>query len=418
MRVVIAVLLLTIVPARGQTTLRGRAADVIQLARGERLFGVSLGPAAPGAREERVLLRAAWLQENLPELYEAALKQQETAEASPLRKQLEDHIEQLRAAPEPDIHRITFLEERLLILFPELADRPPLPDVVVLTIPATQIRQRLNKRGPFRQAAGLAILNGLETAETGTPTELNRALEAINPTQLIRRLPPSGQQADRAVLNQVLLQADWQLGETEKLILQSGQYISEKNAERDMAAVAMKMMTSQVQGQLQQLLREANEGPGARRFQGAARSGALPQTLPAAAINQIGDKADLIEVTSMNMDPTRGSASVQIGLYRPDGQRKTWTRSLQVQGQATSQDVGDDRVNEIAQDPRIQQVSQLFQGLGIGDAQLRQAFAIGAVVEAAQERAKKALKDQLFATQSGGTSLNVVNLRMPREVQQ
>ena len=412
MSVVIAVLLLASAPANSQT-LRARAADVFQLTGGERILGVSLGPSASDSRDERILVRASWLQKNLPELYEEVLNQQETEQASPLQKRLEDHIERLRTAQEPDIHRITFLEERLVALFPGIGERLPVPDVVILTVPSTRVRQRLNKRPSFRRAAGVAILNDLKNAETGTPAELNRALNAIAPAQLIRQLPKSGQLLDESVFQRVLLQADWQLGKIEKLILQSGAYISEKNAERDMALVAMKMMTSQVQGQLQQLLREANEGPRAARFQGAPRSGDLPRTLPAAAVAQISDTADLLEVTTMGMDPSRGTASVQIGLYRPDGQRRTWTQTLQVQAQASTQDVANDRADEIAQDPRVQQVSKLFQGLGVGNAQLRQAFSIGAVVEAAQERAKKAMKDRLFGTQAGGPSLTVFNARLP-----
>jgi len=74
MPVVIAVLLLASASANSQS-LRARAAEVFQLTGGERILGVSLGPSASDSRDERILVRASWLQKNLSELYEEVLNQ-------------------------------------------------------------------------------------------------------------------------------------------------------------------------------------------------------------------------------------------------------------------------------------------------------------------------------------------------------
>ena len=89
-----------------------------------------------------------------------------------------------------------------------------------------------------------------------------------------------------------MIDTERQFGKTSRIILQNGQYLSEKSAGKDMTELAMQMLNGQVQTQLQQLLRDASVGPTTAQTQ---QSSSLPEVLPAAA-SRIAkeEQADLV----------------------------------------------------------------------------------------------------------------------------
>ena len=107
------------------------------------------------------------------------------------------------------------------------------------------------------------------------------------------------------------------------------------------------------------------------------------------------EDADVVEVTSMQMNPAVGTTEVSISVYRRRSDKR-WHEVMVVAGRATAGDVTAEQRQRIEKDPQVQQVFRLFSSLG-ATSQLSNAIGVGAVVEIAQQRAKSRLNQLLLS---------------------
>ncbi len=404
--------------ALADASMRRRAVEVFVLEDGTRLLGVSLGaqPASnPPKDHVRILLRAEWLKDHAPELYEVArLSAVEPDKADPLAELLSDHIERLENGPQPHLERIGYLKERLQGLLPDDAANDAQPDVVVLELPESLVKQKLTKKAALRQIAGLGILNGVEIVESRQARDVEAELRQLDQSSMIKDLP-SYKRADadiEAALQRILVNADRLLGKTCHLIRHRDRYISESAANANPMGLATEMLSGQVQNQLQELL-SANS---LQALNKPKPDLAAPPILPSTA-SDIADreKADVVELTAMQISSASGRATVAVAVYYRMPPQRNWQQVVSVTATANRGDITQQQQQRILQDDRIRQAATLFQSLGIADSQLADAVSIGAVVEVAQQRAKKLLTDKLTAPDhAAAAGLTVLTARIDR----
>lgn len=376
---------------------RRRAADVFLLSNGDRLLGVMLTQSDKAS--VRIMLRTKWLAQNAPALWKSA---QENRLPPPEpeddgRGRLAQHINELRDADPPDRERIGYLEERLQVLFPD-PEAATNPTVVIVQLPKSFVRTQVLKRREARQLAGVAILNDLPTSESVEPATLAEEIAKLDPDSMIRTLPGGGSGAEleaRRRVDQILLQTDRLLGKTCRLIVHNGQYISESQATENPRQLAARMLTGQIQSQLQVLLSEDFAAPAGRLRD---QSQSVPEVLPQVAVRlATEEQADVVEVTTLDLNAAAGTAIVQLSVYHRGLMGNVWRKIASTTGSAAPNDISPERQSQIADDARVRQVTQLFGGLGINPQQLSQAISVGAVVGVAQQRAKSKLSDTLSA---------------------
>jgi hypothetical protein len=98
-------------------------------------------------------------------------------------------------------------------------------------------------------------------------------------------------------------------------------------------------------------------------------------------------------ISSSQTDLISGFAIVSRSVFlQRDGQ---WRLQFALQEQAGLSDVPDDRAQQLAGNPQIQQVTQMVAALGIGDDQLQTALKMGAVVQQALSRLQARFDEQL-----------------------
>lgn len=396
---------------QADVSVRRRAVDMFQLQDGTRLFGVHMD--SESADSVKILMRASWLRTEVPELYAASLSGRTVVpdQADSVAGQLSRHIEALRAVPQPELERIGYLQERWDGLFGKVPVEDE-PDVVVLELPRSLVRQQLLKKSAMRDLAGLGILNDVATVETSDAADLTAELRKIPPARLIRDLPgmvPQKNQHEQA-FQMILLNADRVFSRTCRLIYQNGQLISEAAATANPETLAVQMLSGQVQGQLQQLLGE--------EF-GAAVPQAAKQPLAGDVLPDVAariaeqEQARVVEVSQMDLSARDGRARVSLTVYHKNPDQTQWMKVVSVTASAGSEDISAEQQQRIADDPRVRQVTRIFSGLGAGGNDLRKAISMGAVVEVAQQRARNDLDDRLvLGMQTAGTGLQVLEAKL------
>lgn len=391
--------------ALAEVPMRQRVVDLVILEDGTRLLGAVTSNKR--GQPVQLLLRGSWLQSNAPEILERTQdSEQDTKSPDGVAQLVQQHIATLRSASNVDENRIGYLEERLIDLSAQTAAGPAdVPDLVLLSLPTKSVRRVIVQSESAPQLATISILNQVDDVESIARKEVVQQLQQIPVGQRITQLPDlqPAAQSDEAAQRQfqrLLLNTDRALGTTCKLIYQSGRYLSETNSSAaDLQALTAEMMLGQVQSQLQSLLNEDFGKPAGSAQIGSALQ--TPSTLPASAVALANnEKADVVEVTQMALNPSQGAAKVSISLYGKQPLTGDWKLVTTVQGQATNRDVTAGQQQKIADDARVQQITQLFSGLGVSGTNISSAVSIGASVEVAQQRARKALQDEL----AGGTA--------------
>ena len=403
-----------------EVPLRERAVDLLLLKDGTRLFGVLL--SAERAKEVRFLVRGAWLQQNSPTLL-AEIQRLAVAPA-PVAAEvsvgisglLAAHIAKLQQDPSVSAEQIGFLQEQLDRQIP--AEQPvvdvAVPDAVVVRFPSSLVRRQLRQNDKVRRLAGLAILNQVDDCERLSQSDVQAELQKIPVSQLRQDLPGEATAMSengmaetdpaKAKLARILLNADRIFGKTCHLIFQSGQYLQDgQQSPADLQQLAGQMLQGQLQSQLQELLGEGFGPPG-----GLSTSQKNIKQKPGDILNASAaaiadrDNADVVELIQMQMNPTAGSAVVHIDVYHRHPDDNDWKLVVQATGSATSADISEAQRQRIANDPQVQQITQLFSGLGSGVTDLTKAISIGACVETAQTRAAEKLTDALKVAVPGG----------------
>ncbi|HIE97555.1 MAG TPA: hypothetical protein EYG03_15535 [Planctomycetes bacterium] len=390
-----------------EVPIRQRAVDVLILQNGTRLLGASL--PSEDDRTVSILVRGKWLQQNVPELYVRLITAKKASIAlNPVIPLLTAHIESLEAAGVRDIERVGFLRERLQNL-KHSAVGDVTPDVIIVEISDKLVRRKLLQKPRIRELAGLGILNALADVETSSQADVQAALQDIPATELIRSLPTEHTEDAENRFGRILLQTDRIFGTTCRLILHANRYISEQDANANPETLALELLAGQVQSQLSALL-NGDVTASAGKLKPGQNAPAHGQLLPPqAAIIAAAQQADVVEVSEMKLHAASGSASVTIDLYYKNPGEVGWRFVGRVTGAATPQDISADQQQNIANDPRVKQITQLFGSLGAGANDLTKAISVGAAVEVAQKRAKESL--QAFGGLAGVASANRLSVQ-------
>lgn len=389
--------------AENRGSVRNRLVDVVLLKDGTRLAGTIINHEKDVFVD--LLIRGDWLRQNAPDIA-TQLTDSVDSSSSPSQPQsaidiIKHEMERLRAEPSSSIEHLGYLQERLAKLGSTAkleSTESPAPDVYLIRIDASQIRRQLMQPKSRRTAAGVAILNNLEGVEQMSAMEATSKLKQL-PAPLQTTIPEPDDAVD--IATQVLLDADRAFGKQVRLIRIGNRFIV-NDEHQQVAALVPQLLSDGLGAQLQSLLDEAS---GIKKNQALStmttprRGDPLPQNAARSAGVQA---ADVVEISAMNVDLQQQSATVTIDLYRrqrnPDSEPRFVLRAT---GRAAANEVSADRIDRIANDPRVKEVRQLAGILG-ADANLGTALAMGAVVEKALENAEASLQSQLTLSPSAG----------------
>ncbi|MCA9047789.1 MAG: hypothetical protein KDA89_03625 [Planctomycetaceae bacterium] len=408
------VIVFLVIPSRSsvlqsaETPLRRRCVDAVVLADGTRLLGSV--EQSPDNSTLRILVRAAWLQQNVPQLYDPVVQ----APVDPpngsadLEERLEVHISELQKAANPERERIGFLTECLEDLrhAREKAVEEKAPSAFVLTFPESLVRRRLLQKTPaVRALASAAILSGVDGVEDLSAERAAELLEAVPADKRVTALPAQGGASvdTDTEFRRILVRADRIFGSTLRYIRLGDQLIPDVGGAANVHMLMSQLMQSQMEQQLKELLGDV---PGLLPPTGVQAKPARGQLPPQVAAEAERRNAAVVEVTELQLDPASEAATVNLELFRRDDLTDKWLPAAVVSGRATSRDITAAQ-QQIANDPQVAQVISIFSGLGSGTTQVTQAVSIGAAVQIAQQRAREALERELSRPPGGTVGNNV-----------
>ena len=386
-------------PAIADTPIRQRAVDVFLLRDGTRLLGVSM--TADRRENTRILLRGAWLQQQLPKLFRQLTKagaesaqQQETT----VTDRLTEYLASLRSETPENLERTGFLQERLTDLNSENA----VYDVVLVELPSSMIRHQFLQNPATRRIGGLAVLNNIPDAETLNVDDVSSALQVrAAADELLTDVPDATTDSSETEFLRLLMAAERLCGKTCRLIHHAGQYISADAEAANLQALLPKLMQGQLQSQLQDLLGEPFGETGAAATRRAG-SPAIGQPLDPKAVEMAAaNDCRLVEVSQLELDPARGSAQVRIDVYFKAPDQAVWKKMTEFAANASAEDVSPEQIQRIKDDSRVRQVTELFGSLGTDAGSLTKAISMGAVVEMAQNRANGKMSAYLSNSRDG-----------------
>lgn len=297
--------------------------------------------------------------------------------------QTRDRIAELLADPPESKSLAFFLKQELQRLDQELkAETPPESRFVVVEIPGSQVG-KIVPAPPDRQRMAIFAWNeGLAGVETRSAAELRKDLlvadiDVDGPLPDLSVLLPAREQSEaewsaRLAIVQYTLDEglDFQgMGDT---LIRTGD-----NAQLDLAAILPKLLSSQVDSLLGDLLE-----PGLKPKTPPA---AKPQALkPAIAIAE-KNRQHGFRVTRLDLNVDRFAVAVHtefVAKLADDNWQTVWKDSESADGSKVRADIE----NRIANDPQVKAVLESMKGLGAGDA-VTQAIRVGAATMTAQQAA-------------------------------
>jgi len=363
-------------------SIRSRTVDAVLLKDGTRLLGVILAVSGGESRTTSILLRTVWLNDTAPGLIsqipEVPVQQPKAVGL------LEDYIRELESTPDPPFDRIGFLRTRLVEVRAIEAEQQPV-NFVILEVPERHIRRVYRQPPRFRNLGFLGLLNQLPQVEELTRKDAGRLLREIPPAKLATMLPHNNTLDSDTLFEHVRLTTDLEFGPVCRLI-RLGEAFMDADSDDKPVALAARILAQQLNRQLADLAGENH-----RKF--------LPEkrwtTLPSAALALASERnATIVKITESDISLPTGTAKVTVSLFHRDRQQIQQFRYIgSVTGTAAAADVPAARSQNIAGDPRVQQVLELFGGLGSGNADISRALTMGAVVEIAQQRAETSLQE-------------------------
>jgi hypothetical protein len=200
-----------------------------------------------------------------------------------------------------------------------------------------------------------------------------------------------------ARLQSMLFQADQRHGRTLQLIKIGNDYVSATGGQttEQLMPLISRMLQGQIQSQLQELLQEPQPT-------GASHSTArlqLPAKLPESLqLRAATEAARVVEISGFDVQPVNGTATVMMAAYHLSPVHNDWIQVASSSATAGRDQATTEAQQQVADDPRVRQISQLFRQFGISNGQLNQAPSLGAVVQAAQKKAQSELNGQLDPT--------------------
>ncbi len=352
---------------------RDRVTDRISLKDGTHLFGMAVSE-----KPARLVVRTAWLEQQLPDFFnekiKTALAENKDDTKSPLATALQAEIDKLDDTNPDEHRRASLLNDVRKRLVPDVGELPPF---IFVEVGKTQLRSLETQKEQRRELCRLAILNDLKDYEDAHWKTVADQLQSIPEQQ--RRTALNEQQSNTdEQLQRVLAAVDHQLGTVTRLV-QSGGEVFEEGKQLDFGALMSSMMGGNVQSLLNELLNEGGKAP-----QNVTANAEFPSSAKALAEK---NQHDTVSISSFDFNLEQGTATVSKRLFRKakDG---SWKFTMSASGQASSADLKPGQADEIANDPQIKEIAGIANGLGIGGNQLETALSMGAVVRNAMNQAE------------------------------
>lgn len=378
---------------------RDRVTDRASLKDGTQLFGMAVSE-----KPAQLVVRTAWVEQQLPEFYQNELKplimRLTDEEPSALMLRLDQEIEDSRKNVPDDRRRSGLLKEIRDRIVPDPAE---VSEHVVVEIAKVRLRNMELQKEPRRELCRLAILNDLVNYEDMHWKSVTEKLQAI--PEASRQTIPSAEAGNADDdLYKILAAVDVQLASATKLI-QSGDQVIDESQKPDLSVILSSMMGGNVQSLLNDLLNEGAKAPPQ-----ATVSDELPSSARAMAER---NQQKTIVLSSFEFDLNTGSATVSKRLFRQMDDMK-WMMVLATASRSTVNDIKPGQAEAIANDPQIKEISGLVNGLGIGGEKLDTALKMGAVVQNAMNSAENefAASVQRFINTKGLTRAS----KMPKVV--
>jgi len=376
---------------RKAKSVRDRVADRLILRDGTQLWGYAVSE-----KPARLLVRTAWLTESNAEFYEQQLKpairQTMQSRSAALADQLAEVMKRLSDDDPDQRQRKTLLSEIHRRLLPE---EDVQPEFLILEVAKSRLRSLDTQSEQRRELCRFAILNHVTDYEELEWKSVSQQLQAIPPQNRITQSP---QKPDNAALDlpRILAAVDLQMNSATRLI-HSGNQVIDESAGMDVSTLLSSMLGGNVQSLLNELLNEGQQ-PGGRKTPTVS--------LPAQAIQMAEAKGhSTVVLSGFEFDVEVGNAAVSRQLFRKLDDGK-WTLLVSVRQTSSTADVQDGQVDALQQDPQLQQLSALAEGLGLGGEQFSTALKLGAVVQNALAAATQDFDRQVqsFITTAGLTS--------------
>ncbi|GAB5442225.1 MAG: hypothetical protein Fues2KO_25740 [Fuerstiella sp.] len=417
----IALTVLPLPPAAADTPVRRRAAELLILKDQTRLFGL-IANDVPG-RPLQFLVRRQWLQQEANQLLQRLKSTGDAAsdgvptdgallvnsDVAADVQWLQQYLKRLESDPDVTAEHRFYLQECLTTL--TASDQANAETkLIALQIDRSMITRILPKPEGPRQLTWLALRTDEPATETATPLQLQRALSKrteYQPPFTAGDIPSLKQtltqdntestETQSARLQSMLFQADQRHGRTLQLIKIGNDYVSATGGQttEQLMPLISRMLQGQIQSQLQELLQEpqpAGAGHATARLQLPAK---LPESLQRRAATEA---ARVVEISGFDVQPANGTATVMMAAYHLSPVHNDWTQVASSSATAGRDQVTTEAQQQVADDPRVRQISQLFRQFGISNGQLSQATSLGAVVQAAQKKAQTGLNRQLDPT--------------------
>ena len=374
-----------------------RVCDFALLADGSRLTGIAISDSPA-----RIVLRTERIKADNPDLFEkeirvlltAALGEQHNA----VTQVLKERVDQLRAEAPDDLQQIGLLEEVIERFAPNDNQLPPW---IIVEIEPKRLK-RIKLLAPNRrELATLALLNQIDDFEDLHWKTVVARLQEIPAEQLKRPIPPTLAISPEFKAERILAAVDVRLNKATRLIRTGDTFIPE-DAKPDLTVLLSSLVGDSLNNTLQELLNET--GGVAPKSSNAPN--ANDAALPAAAI-RIAEKSghSTVVISAFEFDLPRGAASVTRQLFR-NSKPGDWTLVSTVTGSSTTNDVTQEQVQKIEDDPQIKQISGLLSQLSPDPNSLKTALQMGAVVQSASSKAdtafQSAIQDLITARASSG----------------
>lgn len=366
---------------------RDRVCDFVILVDGTRLTGIAISESPA-----RIVLRTERLKADALELFtgeiQPALANQLGEQNQKLTGILRLRMNQLRIDAPDDLQQIGLLEEIIERLSPD--DDQAVPAWIIVEIEPKRLKRLQTLAPNRRELATLALLNKIDDFEELHWQTVTSRLQAIPEAQLQRPAAPEHAVPPGVMAERILAAIDVRLNKATRLIRTGSEFV-EEDAKPDMAALLTSLLGDSLNSTLQDLLNET--GGAAANPSDVKKPSNEP--LPAAAI-RIAEKNNhsSVVVSAFEFDIANGAASVTRQLFRnskPGG----WIPVVTSTGSSTTNDVTQEQVQKIEDDPQVKQISGLLSQLSPDPNALKTALQMGAVVQSALSKADAAFQNTL-----------------------
>jgi len=371
---------------------RDRVCDFVILADGTRLTGIAVNESPA-----RLVLRCERLKADAPDLFtseiQPAFANQLGEQNQKLIRILQLRVDRLKIDASDDVQQMGLLEEVIERLN---SDDNQVPPWIIAEIEPKRLKRLETLPPNRRELATLALLNQIENFENLHWKTVTKRLQAIPAAQLKRPTSPQQSIPPEVMAERVFAAIDVRLNKATRLIRTGDEFLPE-DTKPDFGTLLSTLLGNSLNNTLQGLLNET-VGAAANPLTAMNRNNA---TLPETAIRLVENDGHLtVLVSSFEFDVAHGAASATRQLFRnlkPGG----WNLISSANGSSTTNDVTQEEVRKIEEDPQVKQISGLLSQLNPDRSALKTALQMGAVVQSALSKAdvafQMALQDILTA---------------------